>query len=108
MDARLIAATLVLLLAGCGGGGGADIAETPSPAPAGALRIRLWHFALGSAIGMTPGTLAATVFSSEVEALLAPDAEVNWPLVAGMAAMLAVATWFVRRWFIRQQAGPAA
>lgn len=37
MDARLIAATLVLLLAGCGGGGGADIAETPSPAPAGAL-----------------------------------------------------------------------
>jgi Calx-beta domain/FG-GAP repeat len=37
MDVRLIAATLVLLLAGCGGGGGADIAETPSPAPAGAL-----------------------------------------------------------------------
>ena len=37
MVTRLIAATLVLLLAGCGGGGGADIAESPSPAPAGAL-----------------------------------------------------------------------
>jgi hypothetical protein len=37
MDARLIAAMLVLLLAGCGGGGGADIAETPSPAAGGAL-----------------------------------------------------------------------
>jgi Calx-beta domain-containing protein/FG-GAP repeat protein len=37
MDTRLIAATLVLLLAGCGGGGGADIAETPAPAAGGAL-----------------------------------------------------------------------
>lgn len=37
MVARLVAATGVLLLAGCGGGGGADIAETPSPNPAGAL-----------------------------------------------------------------------
>src|ERR1043165_3608886 len=38
MNARLILATLVLmLLAGCGGGGGADIAETPAPLPAGAL-----------------------------------------------------------------------
>lgn len=74
---------------------------------AGALRIKLWHFALGSAIGMAPGTLAATVFSHEVEALLAPDAQVNWPLIAAMAALLGVATWLVRRWFLRQQAGPA-
>ena len=37
MNARLIAAPLVLLLAGCGGGGSADIAETPSPVPGGAL-----------------------------------------------------------------------
>lgn len=37
MVARMIAATLVLLLAGCGGGGGADIAETGSPPTGGAL-----------------------------------------------------------------------
>lgn len=74
---------------------------------AGALRIKLWHFAVGSALGMTPGTLAATVFSNEVEALLAPDADVNWGLIAAMAALLAGATWFVRRWFLRQQADPA-
>jgi hypothetical protein len=37
MIARITAASLVLLLAGCGGGGGADIAETPAPPPAGAL-----------------------------------------------------------------------
>jgi hypothetical protein len=37
MATRMIAASLVLLLAGCGGGGGADIAETPAPPPGGAL-----------------------------------------------------------------------
>jgi hypothetical protein len=36
MVIRMIAATLVLLLAGCGGGGGADIAETPTPSAGGA------------------------------------------------------------------------
>jgi len=71
---------------------------------AGALRIRLWHFAAGSAIGMAPGTLAATVFSREVEALLDKDAPINWPLIAAMAALLAAGTWWVRRWFVKQQA----
>src|SRR5262245_11414552 len=37
MVARVVAVTLVLLLAGCGGGGGADIAETQSPPAGGAL-----------------------------------------------------------------------
>jgi hypothetical protein len=37
MVARITAAMLVLLLAGCGGGGGADIAETGSPPAGGAL-----------------------------------------------------------------------
>lgn len=37
MVTRMIAATLVLLLAGCSGGGGADIAETGSPPAGGAL-----------------------------------------------------------------------
>lgn len=72
---------------------------------AGALRIKLWHFAAGSLIGMTPGTLAATVFADQVEALLDPGSSINWPLIGAMAALLAGATWFVRRWFARQQRG---
>jgi hypothetical protein len=36
MVARMIAASLMLILAGCGGGGGADIAESPAPSAGGA------------------------------------------------------------------------
>jgi uncharacterized membrane protein YdjX (TVP38/TMEM64 family) len=75
---------------------------------AGALRIKLWHFTLGSAFGLLPGTLAATVFSNEVQALLAPGSRLNWPLILSMALPLAIATAVVRRWFHRQQAGTSA
>ncbi|MET0292261.1 MAG: VTT domain-containing protein [Steroidobacteraceae bacterium] len=71
---------------------------------AGALRIKLWHFAVGSALGMLPGTLAATVFADQVEAALDPDSSLNWPLIGGMVVLLAAATWVVRKWFARQQA----
>lgn len=70
---------------------------------AGALRIRLWHFALGSLLGMAPGTLAATVFADQVQALIDPRGKANWWLIAAMAALLVAATWYVRRWFERQQ-----
>ncbi len=35
-------------------------------AVAGAINLKLWHYTVGSAIGMLPGTLAATVFSDEL------------------------------------------
>ncbi len=75
---------------------------------AGAVRIKLWHFGLGSALGMLPGTLAATVFADQVQALLQPGSSINWPLIGGMVALLATATWFVRRWFARETAARPA
>jgi uncharacterized membrane protein YdjX (TVP38/TMEM64 family) len=70
---------------------------------AGALRIRLSHFTVGSALGLAPGTLAATVLSHEVESFLAPGESVNWTIVGALALLLAAGTWFVRRWFLRQR-----
>lgn len=69
---------------------------------AGALHIRLWHFVVGSALGLAPGTLAATVFADQVQAILDPEAGANWPLIVGLAALLAGGAWTVRRWFVRQ------
>jgi uncharacterized membrane protein YdjX (TVP38/TMEM64 family) len=67
---------------------------------AGALRIKLWHFMLGTAIGILPGTLAATVFGDQLEAALQNPHAVNYWLIFGVIVLLAGATWFVRRWLI--------
>jgi len=74
---------------------------------AGALRLRLWDFTLGTALGLLPGTLAATVLSNEVQALISPHEHVNWPLVGVVVVLLGIGLWVVRRWFARQHPGPA-
>lgn len=65
---------------------------------AGAVRIKLWHFLLGTAIGILPGTLAATVFGDQLEALIEDRGSVNYWLIAAAILLLAAATWVVRRW----------
>jgi len=67
---------------------------------AGALRIRLWHFMLGTAIGILPGTLAATVFGNQLQAALENPGAINYWLIGGVVLLLIGATWFVRRWLI--------
>lgn len=73
---------------------------------AGALRIKLWHFMLGTAIGILPGTLAATVFGDQLEAALQNPHAINYWLIFGVIALLAGATWFVRRWLISSSSSP--
>ncbi|HZM36243.1 MAG TPA: VTT domain-containing protein [Burkholderiales bacterium] len=78
---------------------------------AGAVRMKAWHLALGTVIGMLPGTLAATVFGAELEAALSGEGRVNWWLVALVLGLLGAGTWWVKRWFNRmdrQMHGEAA
>lgn len=65
---------------------------------AGAIRIKLWHFLAGTALGMLPGTLAATVFADQLETVLR-SGEVNYWLIAGIVLFFAVATLFLRKVF---------
>ena len=65
---------------------------------AGAIRIRLWHFIAGSAIGILPGTLVATVFGDQLAAGLRDPRSINPGLLLAAIAVLATATWVVRRW----------
>ena len=67
---------------------------------AGAVRLPLWQLALGTGIGMVPGTLAATLFSDQIETAIA-GGTVNWWLVAGCAAALLAGIVAVKRWFSR-------
>jgi phosphatidylserine/phosphatidylglycerophosphate/cardiolipin synthase-like enzyme len=67
---------------------------------AGAVRLKLWHLAAGTAIGMLPGTLVTTVFGDQLETALA-GGDINWWLVGGCVALLAGGTLMVKRWFSR-------
>jgi len=73
---------------------------------AGAIRIKPWHFVLGTFLGMLPGTLTATVFGHQIEAALRDPARINYWLIGGVVALFGVATLLVRRWFTRT--GPVA
>ncbi len=74
---------------------------------AGAVRIKLWHFMVGTAIGMLPGTLAATILSDQLHAALRNPADVNYWLIAGALLFVGLATWFVRRWLMGSSSTPA-
>src|SRR5688572_7268061 len=65
---------------------------------AGAVRLKLWHLAAGTAIGMLPGTLATTVFGDQLESALS-GGSFNWWLVGMVVALLAAGSWAVTRWF---------
>jgi phospholipase D1/2 len=67
---------------------------------AGAARVKLWHFMLGTAIGILPGTLTSTVFGDQLQAAMEDPSKVNYWLIAAVVAFFAVATWWVRRWLM--------
>lgn len=67
---------------------------------AGAVRIKRWHFLVGTAIGVSPGTLATTILSDQLQAALEAPAEVNYWLIAGAVLLVALAAWLVRRWLM--------
>jgi phosphatidylserine/phosphatidylglycerophosphate/cardiolipin synthase-like enzyme/uncharacterized membrane protein YdjX (TVP38/TMEM64 family) len=69
---------------------------------AGSIRIKLWQFTLGTAIGMLPGLLAATVFGDQLEAALRDPSQVNYWVVAGVAIVFVVGTLAVRHWLKKQ------
>lgn len=67
---------------------------------AGAVRLKLWHLAAGTAIGMLPGTLAATIFGDQLENAL-EGGHVNWWIVGACVALLGGGALLVKRWFAR-------
>lgn len=65
---------------------------------AGAMRVKLWHFMLGTALGMTPGVLATTVFGVQVMAALEDASKINWWIVGAVVLAFVAMTWLVKRW----------
>lgn len=70
---------------------------------AAAIGIRLWHFMLGTLIGMLPGTLATTIFGDQLEAALHDPGEIDYTLLAAAVLSVTLLTLAVRRWLVHQQ-----
>jgi phospholipase D1/2 len=68
---------------------------------AGAVRLKLWHLALGTFLGMLPGTLTATVFGDQLATALSGAGDINWWIVGGAGALLLFGSIAVKRWFGR-------
>ena len=56
---------------------------------AGAIRVRYWHFALGTLFGMLPGALVATVLGNQVRTALGPGDGPSYWLIGGVVALVA-------------------
>jgi uncharacterized membrane protein YdjX (TVP38/TMEM64 family) len=72
---------------------------------AGAVGVKLWEFMLGTALGMLPGTLAATVFGDQMQAALEDPSQTNYWLIGAVVALVVAATLLVRRWLLNSAAG---
>lgn len=70
---------------------------------AGASHIRMRDFAIGTVIGMLPGTLALTLFSDQVvSAINAPENQ-RIAMLLALAAALVIGGWLLGRWLLRRQ-----
>jgi phospholipase D1/2 len=92
----LIAVTLVRLL---------PVAPfTVESVVAGALRVKLWHLVVGTALGMLPGMLGTTILGDQLAAAITQGRQINhWIIVGAVAAMLAL-FFFTHRWYKRMEA----
>ena len=68
---------------------------------AGAVRLKLWQLVAGTALGMLPGTLAATIFGDQLESALTGASGMNWWVIGGLAVVFVAGIVAVRRWFNR-------
>jgi uncharacterized membrane protein YdjX (TVP38/TMEM64 family) len=69
---------------------------------AGAISIKLWHYTLGTVLGMLPGTLTTTIFGEQIQVALEDPSRINYALVGGVVVFFLGLIYVVRRWFVKQ------
>ena len=74
---------------------------------AGAIRMRMWEFLLGTAIGILPGTLTSTVFGDQLSTWLDDPSRINYWAIALVLFLLGGASWLVRRWLMSAASTPS-
>jgi uncharacterized membrane protein YdjX (TVP38/TMEM64 family) len=64
---------------------------------AGAMRVKVWHFTVGTVLGMLPGVLAMSVFGHQITAALEDPSKINWWIVGGVILAFAGMIWYFKR-----------
>jgi phospholipase D1/2 len=75
-------------------------------AVAGAIHLRFRDFMIGSALGILPGTLVATVFGDQLVSGLKDPTSINLWLVGALVIALVAGTRLVRRWLFGRASTP--
>ena len=70
---------------------------------AGATHLRLHHLLIGTAIGMTPGTLGMMFFADQIIAALKTPSPLTYAIVVSMLILIGVGLWGLKRWLIKTQ-----
>lgn len=70
---------------------------------AGRIPIKLWHFVLGTSLGILPGTLTTTVFGDQIQTALEDPSRIHWGLVGGVIVVFVVLALIIKRWFAYQR-----
>lgn len=65
---------------------------------AGAVRIKVWEYAIGTLLSLVPAFVAAAVFGTQINAMLSEDSSVSWWAIAAAVAGVAAFAYFGRRW----------
>jgi uncharacterized membrane protein YdjX (TVP38/TMEM64 family) len=69
---------------------------------AGAIRIRLWEYALGTFLSLLPGALMITAFGQQIRTAIDDPSKVNYWLPAIAALSFGVFVYFGRRWAMKR------
>lgn len=69
---------------------------------AGAIRIKLWEYALGTFLSLLPGALMITAFGQQIRTAFEDPSKVNYWLPAVAALAFGVFVYFGRRWAMKR------
>ncbi|MBT8055717.1 MAG: VTT domain-containing protein [Gammaproteobacteria bacterium] len=70
---------------------------------AGASHISLRDFALGTLIGMVPGTLALVVLSDSIVAAIKSPDPLHIALIIGLVVLISLGSWGAKRWYSKRE-----
>jgi uncharacterized membrane protein YdjX (TVP38/TMEM64 family) len=69
----------------------------------GASHIRLWHFLLGTSLGMAPGIVVISFFEHSVESALREPSTGTFALIGVLVCLIVIGIAVIRRWMVHTE-----